>query len=139
MLQDPARTETALRARIEALEDENAHLRSRIAFLTGARDIRNAVRVFGFTPAEAAFFVFLVRWGEASHGALQDAIYSRDTLSMLHDTGVCLRSYAKRVRAKIRPHGLDFRTVYGLGWSMSDACRSCARSLMSAADGEALG
>lgn len=116
--------------RIETLEEEVAHLRQQLAKLTGEDDRRVATRAFGLTPPEAAFFAMLLRRGEASHEELEEAIYSRSMLAMLEDAQMCIKSHAKRLRQKIRPHGIDFLTVYGLGWRMEDAAGERARAIM---------
>ena len=122
--------ERDLRNQIEVLQDEVAHLRQRIAKLTGEDRRRQAIRAFGLTPPEGAFLALLIQRGEASHEELEEAIYSRSMLAMLDDSKMCIRSHAKRLRQKIRAHGIDFTTVYGVGWRMSEEAASKARKIM---------
>ncbi|TJV51129.1 MAG: hypothetical protein E5Y01_16200 [Mesorhizobium sp.] len=130
----PRRPITA-RERIEMLEEENRQLKDKIAKLTGRNDANVARKVFGLTEAEAAIVMMLVTCGEAEYGQLQASIYTDRDLVELLDPDWAIRSHMKRIRRKTRLHGIDFETVYGMGYRMSEACRAKARATIAAAGG----
>ena len=114
--------------RLEILEEENRQLRERIAKLEGRDEIEHARRVFGLTHSEAAMFVLLLRFGSAPYETMADAVYhGQDEPS---DIDWALRTHMKRMRKKTRPLGIDFETVYSMGYRMSDEARKTARLFM---------
>lgn len=127
MLHDPIRE---LRTKYEMLEEENRQLRDRIAKLTG-QDQRAAVRhVFGFTETEAGIFVTLLTCGVCEYDTLKSAAYSDHALMTMENPEWALRAHMKRIRRQTRPFGIDFITLYGRGFEMSDGARERARSLL---------
>ncbi|TGP28230.1 helix-turn-helix domain-containing protein [Mesorhizobium sp. M2D.F.Ca.ET.232.01.1.1] len=118
------------RERIEMLEEENRQLKDRIAELTGRHDAKAARKAFGLTEAEASIVMMLVTRGEAEYGQLQASIYTDRHLVELLDPDWAIRSHMKRIRRKMRPHGIDFETVYSMGYRMSDACRAAVRTII---------
>ncbi|TPL40666.1 helix-turn-helix domain-containing protein [Mesorhizobium sp. B2-4-6] len=123
----------ASRDRIETLQEENRQLKATIARLTGRNDAKMARKVFGLTEAEASIVMMLVSCGEAEYGQLQASIYTDRDLVELLDPDWAIRSHMKRIRRKTRPHGIDFQTVYGMGYRMSEACRAKARAAIARA------
>ncbi|TGS80315.1 hypothetical protein EN818_30850, partial [Mesorhizobium sp. M3A.F.Ca.ET.175.01.1.1] len=113
------RTITA-RERIEMLEEENRQLKDKIAKLTGRNDANVARKVFGLTEAEAAIVMMLVTCGEAEYGQLQASIYTDRHLVELLDPDWAIRSHMKRIRRKTRLHGVDFETVSGVAYRVSN-------------------
>jgi len=118
------------RERIEMLEEENRQLRDRIERLTGKDDRMVARRIFGFTEAEAIIFTTLVHCGQTDMVQLEAAIFSEGDLLRLQDTGQAIRSHVKRMRKKMRGFGIDFETVYGFGYSVTEECRAVARRML---------
>jgi DNA-binding response OmpR family regulator len=119
---------------LDEIEEENHQLRSRIAELTGQheKDRSACVRVFRLTPAETTLFLMLVHRGTATHDHLKSSLFEGDKLGQLNDADEAVRSHAKRLRRKIRPHGLEFSTVYGFGFEMDDATRKRAKERLAA-------
>ncbi|ESY89044.1 hypothetical protein X739_00685 [Mesorhizobium sp. LNHC220B00] len=126
-------TDRRARDRIEILEEENRQLKATIAKLTGRDDARLARKAFDLTEAEACIFMMLVTCGEAQYGQLQASIYTDRHLVALLDPDWAIRSHMKRIRRKTRPHGIDFGTVYGFGYAMSETCRTKARGILARA------
>lgn len=120
-------TSSATRARIETLEEENRQLKATIAGLTGRNEARKARKAFGLTEAEASIVMMLVTCGEAEYGQLQSSIYTDRHLVEILDPDWAIRSHMKRIRRKTRPYGVDFETVYGMGYRMTEASRAQAR------------
>ncbi|WP_189375079.1 helix-turn-helix domain-containing protein [Mesorhizobium sp. M4A.F.Ca.ET.020.02.1.1] len=121
------------RDRIEILEEENRQLRATIAKLVGGDDTETARLTLSLTEAEATIFTLLVRCGVATYGQIQSAIYDVDRLDMINDVGEAIRSHVKRIRKKLRPLGIDFTTIYSLGFEMDEACRARARLMLARA------
>lgn len=122
--------------RIAFLEEENRQLRATIASLTGRNDARMARKVFGLTEAEASIVMMLVTCGEAEYGQLQASIYTDRHLVEILDPDWAIRSHMKRIRRKTRLHGVDFETVYGMGYRMGEASRAKARQMLGASQTE---
>lgn len=131
------KTAELLRERCELLEEENRQLRSIIADLTGQNEAADARSVFGFTRAEASVFMVLARCGRASYRQLEDAVYSDRKLTEILGSEEAIRTHVKRMRRKIRPFGVEVRTVYQFGYSMDDDMRTRARALLASGKGQA--
>ncbi len=119
-----------LRDRIEILEEENRQLKATIAKLSGLDIAQTARLAFDLTEAESLIFALLVHCGVGTYGQIQAAIYTFDQLDTISDIGESIRSHIKRIRKKLRPHGLNFTTVYAFGFEMDEACRAKARALL---------
>lgn len=113
--------------RIETLEEENRQLRAQIAALQGRDMLGKVRRAFGFTEAEGIIVCVLMRNRFATYETLQDAVYSDGRLCEMDDPSAALRAHMKRIRRKTRPHGVDFKTVYSMGFEMSEASFASAR------------
>ena len=119
-----------LHERIEELEEENRQLRDRMAQLTGQNDLASARSVFDFTESEGRIFVMLLHCGKAEYGALQDVVYSEAQLLEADMPREAIRTHIKRMRRKMRRYALDFKTIYSLGYEMSEDMRHRARALI---------
>ncbi len=117
---------------IQALEDENARLKDRIAELTGFDDVHLMRAAFGLSPIEARIFSLLVNRGVATYSHIYGLIFSDDDFAELEYPEGAVRSHIKRMRQKIRPRGLDIATVYGSGFEMMETERSAAREILKA-------
>lgn len=125
--------ESRLRARedrIDELREENRQLRERIAELTGANDAWAARKAFGLTDTEARVLMLIVRCGQAEYRHLEDSIWGEDDGCESDNPGGCIRSHVKRLRRKIRPHGVDIGTIYGFGFAMDEATRAKVRKIL---------
>lgn len=123
---------THLHDRIEILEEENRQLKERIAELTGRNYLAEARDLFGFTDAEGKIFMLLLRAGRATYWHLLEHAYPDDDLNSLSDPENAIRAHVKRMRRKIRPHKIDFKTIYGFGYQMEPPARSLAKRLLEA-------
>lgn len=119
------------RDRIEYLEEENRQLRDKIAELTGRDIAREARCKLGLTPSESAIFALLLRCGMATHDQLQALVYEEADVDLARPYEA-VRSHMKRMRRRIRPLGIDFKTVYSMGYEMTEDNRVRARKLVSA-------
>lgn len=119
------------RVRIEILEEENRQLREKIAELTG-RDIALVARCrLGLTQTEATIFAILVRCGMATHEQLRELIYEASEFDLLRPHEA-VRSHMKRMRRRLRPIGLDVKTVYSMGYEMTEDMRCRAKKMVAA-------
>lgn len=116
-----------LRARVE---DEVHELRERLAAFSGGEDLVTARRRFGLNRAEATIFMMLVQRGLATYDHIQSAVYSFDALDTIEDIGEAMRSHVKRLRRKLRGHGLEITTTYGFGFEMTEPMRNGAKALL---------
>lgn len=112
------------------VEDEVHELRERLAAFSGGDDLVTARRRFGLNRAEATIFMMLVRCGLATYDHIQSAVYSFDALDVIEDIGEAMRSHVKRLRRKLRGHGLEITTTYGFGFEMAEAMRGRAKALL---------
>jgi DNA-binding response OmpR family regulator len=122
--------DTTTRDRIEFLEEENRWLRDKIARLEGRDETVRSRLSFGLTKYEAALFSLMLRCGHGTYDALADAIWNG--IDEPRDLFWAIRHHMKRLRKKLRPHGIDFETVYGIGYRMSDEARARARAAFKA-------
>jgi DNA-binding response OmpR family regulator len=133
LARSPSSTERELRDRIEVLEEQNRQLRTRLRALTGAGASLVYRRAFGLTASEATILGMLIRCGEATYNTLFEAVYADDDFCGLENPNCAVRTHIKRLRRKIRPHGIEFETVYGFGFAMSEEARAAARRKLEAA------
>ena len=123
----PSQSERQLRDRVEVLEEQNRQLRARLRDMTDAGHSLRYRRAFRLTASEATILGMLIRCGEASYQNLFEAIYSDADLATIDDPQNAVRTHVKRLRRKTRPHGIDFDTVYGFGFAISEEARAAAR------------
>lgn len=115
---------------VETLEEEIRQLKAKIDDLTGMGFYQEAIRVFGLTPTEAKIFCLLVKVGAAEYPRMESLVFDDDRHLELDNPIGAIRTYIKRMRQKIRPHGLDCETVYGFGFNMSEEMRAAAKRLL---------
>jgi len=118
------RTDPA-RIRMECLEEENRQLHERIAELEGGDIHRDARSAFGLTASQARIFCLLYRLRSVEYDYMMSAVYDMDSFDG-EDASECIRSHMKRLRAKVRPYGIDFKAVYGYGFEMSNEAHAAA-------------
>jgi two-component system cell cycle response regulator CtrA len=95
--------------------DEVFQLKSRIADLERLLGLHwNPPRVLGLTKKEACVFGLIVkRPGLCTYPVLYDALYSMRDDPPGDDL---VRVYCCKVRAKLRPHGIEIGTMWGQGY-----------------------
>lgn len=122
-----------LEDRIDELEEENRQLRERIAELTGINDTWAARQAFGLTDTEARVLLLIVRCGQAEYRHLEASIWDDLDGCASDNPPGCIRSHVKRMRKKIRPHGIDVETIYSFGYAISESSRARCRALIAGA------
>jgi DNA-binding response OmpR family regulator len=126
----PDRNEQALRRAVDRLEQENRELRARLETFLPQDDLLILRRRYGMTPAEAAIFLILVRRGVATYAQIESTIYNADQLAMINQVPEAIRSHIKRLRKKAKAMGIEFGTIYGIGFEASEAMRARAKSML---------
>ncbi len=116
------------RIRLECLEEENRQLRERIAELEGTNLIRQARLTFGMSATEALIFCLMYQGRVLDYGRLIEAVYDVDDDQ--EDVNGAIRTHIKRLRRRIRPHGVDFKTIYGFGYEMDAKSHAAATRCM---------
>ncbi len=122
----------ALYAEIDMLREENRQLKDRIAEISGLSDVLLARQKYGLTDTEARIFLILVRRGSAEYDVIERAIYDDRDVEVPDGVNMAIRSHIKRMRRKLQKHGIDFETVYSLGFRMADKARSKAKQAIAA-------
>jgi DNA-binding response OmpR family regulator len=116
------------------LEAENESLRDRISALEqeiGIADADHCAVRFELTRSEAVCFGVLLKNRMASDSLLMTALYShRPDGSAFPEI---LKIFVHKIRKKLRPYGIETRTVWGFGYEMPEASKARARELMRAA------
>jgi DNA-binding response OmpR family regulator len=126
----PDRNEHALRRAVDRLEEENRELRARLETFLPSDDLLTLRRRYSMTPAEAAIFLILVRRGVATYAQIESTIYNADRVAMIDQLPEAIRSHIKRLRKKAKAMGIDFGTLYSIGFDMSEAMRSRAKAML---------
>ena len=114
----------AAAARIAALEAENQALRDRLDFyeLTVFGDILQFPATWNLTRAENRIMGVLLSLNIAHRDAIMTAVYGDspdlEPDAKIVDVMVC------KLRAKVRRHGVEIRTVRGLGFAIEQPRRS---------------
>lgn len=121
---------TPSQEQLEILEEENRQLKERIEQLSGFGSAEALQYMFRLTPAESRVMALLVHRGSADHDRLENAAYTNDRVDEIGDVVLAIRSHIKRIRRKIRPHGLDIVTVFEFGYEMKDDARAAVRKMI---------
>lgn len=120
--------------RLEVVEQENLLLRERIAFLEAI--LIDCVRLpveWGLTQQETRVFGTLVNREVATKDAVMAALYSDragaegEVEPKIVDVFVC------KIRKKLKPFGIEIRTVWGQGYALKPDIRSVYRTAKAAA------
>lgn len=120
--------------RLEVVEQENLLLRERIAFLEAI--LIDCVRLpveWGLTQQETRVFGTLVNREVATKDAVMAALYSDragaegEVEPKIVDVFVC------KIRKKLKPFGIEIRTVWGQGYALKADIRSAYRHASKAA------
>lgn len=117
-------------SRLETLEEENRQLKDRISKLSGYEDAEALQYAFVLTPTESHVLALLVHRGSADYSQLEFAAFPDGRGDDMEDVVGAVRSHIKRLRRKIRPHGIDVNTVYEFGYTMTDDARSAAKRMI---------
>lgn len=117
--------------RLEEVEEENRQLREQRDRLMGFADAEAVQFAFKLTPVEAKVLALLLHRGVADYEQLI-AITCVDGAIELESPEGAVRSHIKRMRKKLRTHGIDFETVYGFGFELDEASRNKARRMVDA-------
>lgn len=114
-------------ARLDAVEDENDMLRSRIAQLEELLGFSvKAPIVLGLTGSEAAVFGVLMAREVITKDHVMAALYrnsAKDEAEIkIVDVHVC------KIRKKLKRFKIDIETVWGVGYRMTSAMKAHART-----------
>lgn len=120
--------------RLEVVEQENLLLRERIAFLEAILiDCARLPVEWGLTQQETRVFGTLVNREVATKDAVMAALYSDragaegEVEPKIVDVFVC------KIRKKLKPFGIEIRTVWGQGYALNPDVRSAYRHASKAA------
>ncbi len=113
------------RTRLEELEAENERLRYQLAELKAAlSDEGDLALRFGLTPTEGRILALIARRGRIAHEALHRGLYfDRSEPAEPKTIAVLL----VRLRQKLKPHGIEIRTVWGVGFELPPASLAVIR------------
>lgn len=114
--------------RLEVVEQENLLLRERIAFLEAILvDCARPPMEWGLTQQETRVFGTLVNRELATKDAVMAALYSDragaegEVEPKIVDVFVC------KIRKKLKPFGVEIRTVWGQGYTLDAETRAAYR------------
>lgn len=120
--------------RLEVVEQENLLLRERIAFLEAILiDCARLPMEWGLTQQETRVFGTLVNRELATKDAVMAALYSDragaegEVEPKIVDVFVC------KIRKKLKPFGVEIRTVWGQGYTLDAQTRAAYRPASKAA------
>lgn len=119
-----------LRVDLDTLQEENIQLRERLDDLTGRSLATRARLLLGATKKESIILGLLVRCGFAAYSTLYDAIWDNLDEDQPERPDLRTHSHVKRLRRRLRPHGIDLRAVYGEGYAMDERDRARCRQLL---------
>lgn len=108
---------------------ETARLRDRIEELERLMGMRMVPpRLWGLTRQEADVLGILLRRQVMAHAQLFEAIWGGDSECNIKivEVVVC------KLRAKLRPHGIEIRTEYGVGYFIPPDSKAAARAQIAA-------
>ena len=105
---------TALARKLQKLEEENALLQERIAYLTGALGQHKICPPeWGLSITEQRIFQAIEAKEYASRDDLMAAVYwDKDEPAVPHSIHV----FMSRLRKKIKPFGIEIGNLYGAGF-----------------------
>ena len=114
--------------RLEVVEQENLHLRERIAFLEDllCGGVQPPIE-WRLTPAETRVFGVLVNREIATKEAVMATLYSAragdeaDVEPKIVDVFIC------KIRKKLKPFGQQIQTVWGQGYTLDEDARALYR------------
>lgn len=114
---------------VTKLEDENEELRERIRMLEAMMGFTfDAPLQFGMTAKESKIFGVLLKRDLATKQHIMDVLYStmpdKEPDMKIVDVFVC------KMRAKIKPFGVEVSTSWGRGWYMTAENKAKARLLL---------
>ncbi|MGU3666136.1 helix-turn-helix domain-containing protein [Methylobacterium sp. A49B] len=120
--------------RLEVVEQENLLLRERVAFLEAILvDCARLPMEWGLTQQETRVFGALVNRELATKDTVMAALYSDragaegEVEPKIVDVFVC------KIRKKLKPFGVEIRTVWGQGYTLDPETRAAYRQASKAA------
>jgi two-component system cell cycle response regulator CtrA len=118
-------------ARAKVLEAENEEMRERIDQLEKAIGIAvEPPLVFDLTKSEAIMFGVLLNNRAPRKETFMTALFSNHIddppEQKIIDVFIC------KMRAKLKPYGVEIKTCWGVGYEMPEASKAIARQLMAA-------
>ncbi|WP_020179811.1 helix-turn-helix domain-containing protein [Methylopila sp. M107] len=119
-------------SRLEIVEAENDELRERVVQLEELLGFRTLTPIeWGLTPKQASVLGFLLNRPMATKDELMTALYALDVDDPPHqkiiDVFVC------HLRRKLRPFGIEIRTVWGQGYAIDRPQRDELKAQLGAA------
>lgn len=113
---------------VARLEQENDDLRARVRELEALSGVRfEAPPQFRFTKNEAVIFGMLLKNELVLRESMMQMLYlhEQDEAQIkIVDVWVC------KMRAKLKPYGIEIQTQWGQGYFLSPASKSAAQSLL---------
>ncbi len=107
-------------------------MREEIRMLRAALDAdRDPYVAMGLPRQQAAVLAVMMRGGTRSRRAMEQAMES-DRSTMDGRDYHHVETVIYNLRRKMKPHGIEIKTVYGCGYAMDDAARHRIRSLCEA-------
>jgi len=106
------------------------HAMERIAQLEAILGFRD-VSILGFTPGQSRMLGLLLRKGTVTKDMLFDALYGDRPDADVPDLKT-IDVLVCQLRRKLKPHGIAFKTWYGVGYFMDEASKQKLRGLAEA-------
>lgn len=117
--------EARLRGELETAREEIRQLKAAMS----VHDATAQATRLGISVRGAEILLLLVRRGHANFDQLYDALFDDEDDSCM-EWRQAVRQYVKRLRQKLRPHGISIQSIYGHGYRMDEASRAKARELL---------
>lgn len=122
---------TPLEQKCARLKAENEALQDRVTYLMDALGSTLAMRfpsAWALTGSERVVLAVLVKRDVASRDAIMAALYS-DQFGDEPDVAIC-NVFVCKLRKKLRPLGIEIKSVWGLGWRIEPEAKARIRELM---------
>jgi DNA-binding response OmpR family regulator len=116
-----------LRREVEALRDALEAMRGALASDAGLK----IIEIGKLTLSERLLLGLLMRRHRATKDQMMTMLYADrpddEPTSKILDTMIC------KMRKKLKPHGVEIRTIHGAGYELPPASREIIKALMGAA------
>lgn len=110
---------------LQALRDENARLREQLAAMRAAlSECPPLPAEWRLTASEARVFAVLVRRPGPSRSAIMTALYSDRSEADAIDDPALVAIFVCKIRRKLKPFGIEIRTLRGHGYALDAATRA---------------
>jgi two-component system cell cycle response regulator CtrA len=122
-----------LQARIDVLQDEIADLKERVARLEEALGMTHDVPLgLALTPAEARVLGILMKRDVAKKDMIMIALYDGRHAEKDIPEPKIVDVFVCKMRAKLKRYGLEIKTVWGIGYSMTNGSKDMVREMLKA-------